>query len=94
MGLGQKQTNFFHGKNKFFRGKRWFWLENQLFPKEKMVLGRNTNFLLEKNNHLFGVWPYGFPKNVFGVFPGKSLFPPTTIFPKTSWYFTPRPNCS
>ena len=31
-----------------FIGKRWFWRENQLFPRKKMVLGRKTNFFLGK----------------------------------------------
>ena len=44
--------------------------KNQLFPREKMVLGRKTNFFLGKTkNHHFGLWPHSFQKDVlFGFF--------------------------
>ena len=62
MVLGRK-TNFFprkkmvlDRKTNFFLGKRWFWAEKPTFPRGN------------PKNHLFGVWPHSFSKDVFFVF--------------------------
>ena len=64
-----------------------------------MVLGTKTNFFLgkTKKNHLFGVWPHSFPKDVFCWFfwfcLGKSwFFLPKTIFFLSRTIFFPREN--
>ena len=62
-------------KNQLFpREKDGFGQKNQIFPRKKMVLGRKTNFFLgkTKKNHLVGVWPHSFPKDVFFGFFGFS----------------------
>ena len=81
-------------KTNFFLEKDGFGQKNQFFLRKKMVLGRKNQLFPRENqkNHLFGVWPHSFPKDVFFgflVFPRKKLvfLPKTIFFPRKKLVF-------
>ena len=103
MVLGQ-HTNYFLGNRWVWdlgRKSHFAWRKAGLEVKTKFFLGKRSfwagkfNFFLRENKHLFGVWPYSFPKNDVFCFPREKLvFGAKPFFPRGSCCFTPRPNFS